>query len=208
MVGEVKKEPQEPIDENNQRIGVMPHQLSEADLVGVPCSSATAITIAQRTGSSNNPVQLPCNSPKSVAIDESFSSATIMALETVTASSNSVKQGNDGEWLIDLTGENSEMDGFVYDENFARSFGLLKHKTCDEIKQEFHANAHIAQLPSSSIEGDQKFTPPSSAIATTIIHCHDQNPTAVTARSDNNMAQQLVQDPISHHYQFEVDVCN
>lgn len=207
MTDEVKQEPQEePVGENEQQIEVAPHQLCEADPVGVASTSAAAI--AKTTMPSNNATPLPGNSPKAIPIDKPIPSATVMATENNMHSSNNMIHDHEREWLIDLTSEDCVMGGAVYDEHFARYFGLMENELPNnEIKEEVVDAAfdaidetnQFAQLPDNSSDEEQELPPPSPAIATAMEY---------RAKPSNNMAQQPVQDPISHQYQFEVDVCN
>lgn len=235
---EIKEEPQEePVIETNQRIEITQRQSSETGLIGVASTSAAAIVRGTMPSSNESRVTprqlseavfvglastkavatarfiitssdaspLPCNSIKPTPTDDKI----LPAMD----SSNYLTHDHQDDWFIDLTRDDCTMGGAVYDERFARYFGQLEDELqTAEIKEEvadglyggfeaFDGDNELERSPESKspIDDEQKHSPPSSTVVPAMEN---------QAEPSVNTEQQPVQDPISHHHQFVVDVCN
>lgn len=167
----VKQEPQTDDQEESISNNCQPSVITPSPPIGVACSSATAIAMAQRSDSS----PLPRNSPQ-------------------TDSAAQLDNGTGNEWFFDLVDQN-EMGGFLYDDSFAQKFGFLLSESCEQIKQEADEESFDPSV--NSPDSSTRAEIPSSSSATV---AHDNQ----TCPSE----AQLIQDPISHHYLFNVDVCD
>lgn len=210
MPDEMKQEPQEEsVDEevavDNQQVEIMQHPLSETDLVGVAGTSAAAIARGTMPLIDTSP--LPSNSIGATQENENISPATVGATDSMDPSNN-MAHDHEREWFVDLTSEDCVVGGVVYDERFAEYFGLVENESPNiEIKEEvvdapfdaFVGSNGVTQSPENSGKEEEKQSESSSAIVSTMEN---------RAGPSVNLVQQPVQDPISHHYEFVVDVCN
>lgn len=193
---------QEPVDEDNQRIGILQRQLSESDLVGVAGTSAAAI--AGGTMPRINTSPLPSESIETTQQNEKISPATGNSMDPP----DNVMHEHERGWFVDLTSEDCVVGGVVYDERFAKYFGLMENEVPNnEIKEEvvddlfdaFDESSRFTQSPETSDNEEEKQSTSSSSIVSAMEN---------RAGPSVNVVQQSVQDPVSHHYQFVLDVCN
>lgn len=149
-----------------------------SDINYEPCTSATA---RARYVASSDPSQ---SQPMQPLVD-----ATAIAADT----SNN---GTSVQWYIDC---DEEIGGHTYDEHFARNFGLAEKLPQFQLKKEEDvepigesSQTHDADVPSVSIDP--------------IVNASTAD-SIPEKKADRPIMGMSVNDPISEHYMFDVDVC-
>lgn len=178
-VDEVK---QEPVFESSQQIDETPNG-----------NSCPHIAITETNIPANNTTQR--------------SNLDTIPTGTAMAAGNSIEllsNGPDLTWLIDITDENCEMGGFIYEDRFAKYFAPTQNISC--IKQESNENRQVAQLAGNPSEKEQYDFSRRNCKQELKESSHMIQPSG-SALQEDVQTTSPERDPLSHDYHFEIDVC-